>query len=240
MTGPSPTLKARVDPKRASDFEALAKARHLTASKLLRAIVYRELDQAGHVTAEQDVENDESDAMRLRIALPGRFWTEIERLSARAGLSPQRWIAETVCGVVSAAVETSSAKGSEVEPDQAQLDTARMTVRLPQFLAEGVEARAKRRGMSVNRWVVALVQSNLMRHPVFADDELRAFEDCNRELFAIGRNINQMARVLNEAHFKTEQVRIEKLNDLASYIRKTRDSIRALIRSSRSAWRDEE
>lgn len=128
----------------------------------------------------------------------------------------------------------------DIEADPENADIRRMTIRIPAFVHEAVVARSAMYGMKPSKWVSALVQSSVARMPVFADKELEALEASNRELFAIGRNINQMARVLNEAHFKTEQVRIEKLAELAAYIRKTRDSIRGLIRASRGVWRGEE
>ena len=128
----------------------------------------------------------------------------------------------------------------DIEADPENADSRRMTIRIPSFAHQAVCARAARCGMKPSKWVAALVQSNVTRMPVFAENELRVLEVTNRELFAIGRNINQMSRVLNEAHFKTEQLRIEKLAELAAYIRKTRDAIRGLIRASRGVWRGEE
>lgn len=128
----------------------------------------------------------------------------------------------------------------DIEADPENADSRRMTIRIPSFAHQAVCARATRCGMKPSKWVAALVQSNVTRMPVFAENELRVLEETNRELFAIGRNVNQMSRVLNEAHFKTEQLRIEKLAELAAYIRKTRDAIRGLIRASRGVWRGEE
>lgn len=119
------------------------------------------------------------------------------------------------------------------------LDTAKITVRLAGFLKKRVEKRAKAVGMGTGRWVGAFIQSNLMRLPVFTDRELQTVEASTRELAAIGRNINQIARALNEAHFQTERVRLDRLAELSEAIQKLRDDIRALVRASRNAWREE-
>lgn len=178
MNGPSPILKARFDAEVHARFLALAKARGLKESELLRLAVNRELGQA-------------------------------------------------------------PAELSMVEPDPNQADHDRITVRMPAFLMTAMKGRAKSQGMAPSRWIAALVQSNLTRHPVLTDAELQAVEATTRELTAIGRNINQIARALNEAHFRTERVRLDRLAELGEKINNIREAIRALVRASRNAWRNE-
>jgi hypothetical protein len=72
--------------------------------------------------------------------------------------------------------------------------------------------------------------------PVLTEIELLAVEAVNRELGAIGRNINQIARALNEAHFQTERVRLDRLTELSEKIDSTREAIRGLVRASRNSW----
>ena len=125
----------------------------------------------------------------------------------------------------------------QAEADEAELK--RKTVWMPAFLMKAAEERAAKKGMSFSRWVSSLVQSNLMRQPVLSDIEVSTVEASNRELAAIGRNINQIARALNEAYFQTERVRLDRLAELSAQISKTRESISSLIRASRNAWRAE-
>jgi hypothetical protein len=94
--------------------------------------------------------------------------------------------------------------------------------------------------MSFSRWISALVQSNLTRHPVLTETELLAIEASTRELAAIGRNINQLARALNETYFQTERIRLDRLNELSRNITQTREAIGALVRASRNSWRTDE
>jgi hypothetical protein len=120
------------------------------------------------------------------------------------------------------------------------LETAKITVRLPRFLKKRAEGRARLVGMGTGRWVGAFIQSNLMNLPVLTDRELQAVEVSIRELSAIGRNINQIARALNEAHYQTERVKVEKLAELAELIKSVRSSIRGLVRASKNSWKAEE
>jgi hypothetical protein len=110
-------------------------------------------------------------------------------------------------------------------------------VRLAAFLLEDVKKRAKARGMAPSRWIASLVQSNVTRLPVLTEDELAAVLAANRELAAIGRNINQIARTLNETFHETERVRLDTLADV---IADNRQAIRELVRASKQAWASEE
>jgi len=123
-----------------------------------------------------------------------------------------------------------------IETDAGRADTERVRLRLPRFLMDGVRAKAKAKGMAPNRWVGALVQSNLLRQPVMTDTELAGLLASNRELAAVGRNINQIARALNEAFHETERVKIERLAQLRDAIVKQRAAVRALVRASQESW----
>jgi iron-sulfur cluster repair protein YtfE (RIC family) len=90
--------------------------------------------------------------------------------------------------------------------------------------------------MAPSRLVAALVQSNLMRAPVMSAAEIAALQESNRELAAIGRNVNQIAKAINEAFHHTERVRLDKLVELAQAIQENRATIRALVRASQNAW----
>jgi predicted DNA binding CopG/RHH family protein len=133
--------------------------------------------------------------------------------------------------------DSSAPQLAQVEPVAEKLTSDRTTIRMPEFLLEKVRAEALSKGMAVSKWVSALIQSNLMRAPVFTEAELMALEQTSRELNAIGRNINQIARVLNESYFRTESVRIDMLSNLSDTIAETRKAIGVLVRASRNVWR---
>jgi predicted DNA binding CopG/RHH family protein len=124
-----------------------------------------------------------------------------------------------------------------VKPDVEKSDLDRMTVRMPRFLLEAIDVQAKTKGMAPSRWVASLVQSHLTDQPVMTDDELAALKASNRELAAIGRNINQIAKVLNETFYETEQVKLDKLAELSQTIEKNRETVRALVRASQNSWK---
>lgn len=157
-------------------FQAMAKARGLSESELLRALVLA-VDQEGEVSAVQPV-----------------------------------------------------------RPELDKLDQERMTVRMPRFLMEAVNARGKLKGMAPSRFVTAMIQSNLTRPPVMTAQELNALLATNRELAAIGRNLNQIARSLNQAPHESERVKLDSLKELKQAIKKNINAIGGLVRASNNSW----
>lgn len=127
-----------------------------------------------------------------------------------------------------------------VEPDVTKVDLERVTVRLPRFLMEAARNKAEIKYMALSRWISSLVQSNLTGKPVMTKKELAVLRESNRELAAIGRNVNQIARTLNESFYKVESVRLEKLEELRKEIIENRKAIQALIRASENVWEVEE
>lgn len=121
-----------------------------------------------------------------------------------------------------------------VSPKQSELE--RITVRLPRFLMEEVKDRAKMKGMASSRWISSLVQSNLMRQPVLVEEQVLMLEASNRELAALGRNLNQIAKALNVAFHETDKLKLEHLSSLKEAINTNRETIKELVRASRGVW----
>ena len=123
--------------------------------------------------------------------------------------------------------------------DPTALVVKRMMVRLPAFLWAGVVERAEAVSMAPSRWIAALVQSTLARHPVMTDAELAVIRESNQALLSLGRNLNQVARALNNAPHETERVKLAAINELRSAIEQTTSGLRALVRTSLGNWRGE-
>lgn len=171
-----PVLKTLVEPETKIRFQAIAKARGLSESELLRALVLA-FDQEGEVLDMQPV-----------------------------------------------------------KPELDKLDQERITVRMPRFLMEAVNARGRLKGMAPSRFITAMIQSNLTKQPVMTGEELNALQATNRELVAIGRNLNQVAKSLNQAFHETERVRLDYLKELKQAINKNINEIRNLVRVSKNSW----
>ena len=132
---------------------------------------------------------------------------------------------------------TGAGKPHLAMPASEEANLERKTVWMPAFLMKAAAERARGKGMSFSRWASSLVQSNLMRPPVLTERELLTIEASTRELGAIGRNIGQIARSLDETYFRTERIRLDRLAELSAKITATRTAIGALVRASRRSWR---
>jgi predicted HicB family RNase H-like nuclease len=175
---------------------------------------------------------------RLNPELHRRF----ETLRLSQNLSASELLQRAVENELQASNQAAQPRSSTHEPlakppaGSDALEITRLTVRLPAYVREAAAGRAQAKGWRVTPWVAALVQSHIAATPVLTDAELQAVEAAIRELGAIGRNINQIARALNEAHFQTERVRLDRLAELSEKIDSTREAIRSLVRASRNAW----
>lgn len=143
---------------------------------------------------------------------------------------------ELLRALVLVATEQEPQANAPVVLDPADADLERITVRMPRFMLQAAKARAEKKGMAPSRWITALVQSNLTHNPVMNDEELAALLGNLRELVAIGRNINQMAKSLNQNFHATEQVRLKRLYALKVLIEENKQAIRLLVRASQHAW----
>jgi hypothetical protein len=133
-------------------------------------------------------------------------------------------------------MENNKATPQPASADATRTDRVQITVRLPRFLAEEISGRARDKGMLASRWVASLLQSHLMQQPVMTSAELNALHASTRELAALGRNINQIARALNAAFYEKDRVKLAQLDALRQLIDRNRAAIRNLVRASQQAW----
>ena len=118
----------------------------------------------------------------------------------------------------------------------------RLEFRLPKFLKEEVKKRAELEGMKSAQWVSSLVQSSLMTTPVLTDQEVEVVSWANRELAAVGRNLNQIARSMNRAELigesfsKDEVLTLEGINQVNASVRKLRSMMLRLVAARHRAW----
>jgi|ThiBio_1000_plan_1041568.scaffolds.fasta_scaffold02101_2 predicted DNA binding CopG/RHH family protein len=160
--------------------------------------------------------------------------TAFQQLASATGLSDSELLRQLIHDALEEPEEGNSAP---IPPNPSQSELERITVRLPRFLMEGVQDRAKRRGMAPSRWISSLLRANLMKQPVLTDSELLKLEENIRELAALGRNLNQIAKALNTAFHETDRLKLEHLLRLREAIQTNRDTINELVRVSRGAWR---
>ena len=96
---------------------------------------------------------------------------------------------------------------------------------------EALEVSAKEAGSSVRQFIVDAVRATLTHEPQYSMKEIEVLGESNYQLLAIGRNLNQIARRLNEG--KYEPITVERIEELSRSLRqhakKVSDSIGANI-----------
>lgn len=87
-----------------------------------------------------------------------------------------------------------------------------------------------------SQWLRALVLNKLDNHPTFTTDEIKAITEANRQLSAIGRNLNQIARSLNIDANHTSSPNEEMLVSFSKTINNQQSKIMNLLDKSLNRW----
>ena len=112
---------------------------------------------------------------------------------------------------------------------------ARLSVRLRHEDRTLLSARATARGMASATYVSVLVRSHLRNLAPLPKEELLALRHCIAELKAVGRNLNQMAKALNQDVRATVPGRHE-VNAMIKVAEGLRDHFKALLKANERSW----
>ncbi|MGN9432134.1 plasmid mobilization relaxosome protein MobC [Pseudomonas syringae] len=97
-----------------------------------------------------------------------------------------------------------------------------------------IQERASFERCSSRRWIIDAIRVGLTHEPQFSMTEIDALGESNYQLLALGRNLNQIARRLNEGHY--EPVTVERICALNHLIEKHTDIVSSAIRASLERW----
>ncbi len=124
-----------------------------------------------------------------------------------------------------------------------QEDEARsrkLTIRLSPSQERWLAQRAQEEGYpSRTSWVTAMVLAELHREPVLTEAEVAALRESNRELRAIGKNLNQITKALNIEFRESDKLKREAIEALAERIEQHKDQVASLLSRNMNRWRDD-
>lgn len=120
----------------------------------------------------------------------------------------------------------------EGEPDTGE--KKRIAVRLTPSEHLGVKERAAAEGCSPQRWIVSCVRASLTHEPQFTMETTKALWESSYQLRAIGRNLNQVAKRLNEGG--QVDITTNQIEKVAAYIYRHTDKVAAVQDASLSRW----
>ncbi len=251
-------LQTPVHPKLLAAFWSFAEQQDLSPSVALRRTVAHLLSQAGYSLDDYDPDAERTNdyvqwARRRRpqiqldgpkpiliARVPPGMKTAFEQYAAARDRAPSDTLHALVQHVVrSAGIET----GELTPPEPPPLRSERITIRLSPHEMKAAEAQAPAYG-SVREWIVAAVRARLFPgQPQLTTDELIALDASNRALWAIGHNVNQIARAINldlkqAGRLEGSADRVRELEALKATIDAHTAHVLALCDASASRWID--
>lgn len=252
-------LKTPLEPSLLAGFWGFCAQNDLSPSVALRRVVSHVLAQAGYEIEDYDPAKERTNdytqwarRRRERIEMDGAHPVLIARVPPGMRSAFERYSAardstasQELHALVRHVVRSAKIEAGELEPPKAPaLRSARVTVRLSELEMRGAEELATDFG-GVREWIVALVRAKVYAdQPQLSLNEVATLYESNRELWAIGRNINQIAHAINldmqqAGRLQGSAVRLRELETLKASIDAHTAKVVAMCNASFERWRDE-
>ncbi|WP_281661192.1 hypothetical protein [Microvirgula aerodenitrificans] len=158
-----------------------------------------------------------------------------EDYCARLGKAPSTAIKE--------AIEQQLVKAEQFPPVKTYQQTSAVPDREPKVRVEilltrsekaAVLERANLERCSQRRLMIDMIRAGLTQEPQFGMKEIDALGESNYQLLAIGRNLNQVAKSMNEG--RRDSVTIESIRRLTAIIDAHTDKVSDAMRASLERW----
>lgn len=112
----------------------------------------------------------------------------------------------------------------------------RIEIRVTETEYQEMVRLATNAGFSVNVWIVVAIRVQLSNGPQFGQYELEQLSRSNSLLLAIGRNLNQIARVLNSTRESRGADLITVIESLTKLVEAHTTEVSTLIRANVERW----
>ncbi len=113
---------------------------------------------------------------------------------------------------------------------------ARMEVNLTPSELAALKQMAGHEGYVPTKWLVAMVRTKLTGQPQVGQPELETLARSNQQLLALGRNLNQIAKVLNVAPQNRTAFRVEVITELSRVIQAHTKKVSDVLRGTVARW----
>lgn len=250
-------LKTPVEPELLAGFWAFSARNDLSPSVALRRVVAHVLAQSGYVVDDYDPDtertNDHAQWARRRKAIEDRGTEPFVKARVSPGMKAafERYAsarnstpAAALKSLVQHIVRTAKIEAKEITtPKPPPIRSERVTVRLSMDEMAAARPLAEAFG-GVREWLVALVRSRIRPDvPQFGLREVQALYESNRELWALGRNVNQIAHAMNldlqqAGRLEGSAGRVGELGALKAAIDQHTAKVMALCNASFERWSD--
>ncbi|MBQ0138193.1 MAG: hypothetical protein KBT36_02755 [Kurthia sp.] len=140
-------------------------------------------------------ENDpEFSGQEFALHLEDEWAEKIYVLAKAEQLNPNEWIADLV-----------REKIAEKEKQKESIDvfekTVRKELRIKPSLLQKIEERASLSKVKTNQYIISVLSANVLKDvQFFSHDQILKLGESNSRLLAMGRNLNQMVKVMNQGN----------------------------------------
>ncbi len=114
--------------------------------------------------------------------------------------------------------------------------TARIELNLTTSELAALKKMAGHEGYVPTKWLVAMVRTKLTGQPQVGQAELETLARSNQQLLALGRNLNQIAKVLNTAPQNRAAFRVEVITELSRVIQAHTKKVSDVLRGTVERW----
>jgi hypothetical protein len=114
--------------------------------------------------------------------------------------------------------------------------TARLEVHLTTSELAALKTVAGHEGYVPTKWLVAMIRTKLTGQPQVGQPELERLTRSNQQLLALGRNLNQIAKVLNTSPQNRDVFRVDAITELSRVIRSHTDKVSDVLRGTVERW----
>ena len=111
-----------------------------------------------------------------------------------------------------------------------------MEVHLTTSELVALKKMAGHEGYVPTKWVVAMIRTKLTGQPHVGQPELETLARSNQQLLALGRNLNQIAKVLNTSPQSRVAFRVEVVTELARVIQAHTKKVSDVLRGTVERW----
>jgi hypothetical protein len=255
-TASSSFIKTSVEPELLAGFRAFARRHDLTPSVALRLVAHHAMVQAGFTPDEYDPDTERRGDFQVwerrrkkaiaeddvQLVLIARVKPGFKDAFAQFASSLGRSSPATLKAVVEHVVTAARIEPAELEvPSAPVVRSERVTVRFSKQELAHIESRAKD-FPTVRDWLVALARAQIVPDvPQFSPEALRILYESNRELSAIGRNVNQIAHAVNldlqqAGELRGSRALVDELAGLRAMILVHTERVTALCAASSARW----
>ncbi len=181
----------RFEPALWAQLDAFAKAQGVSTNALMEAMGKRLVGGGAPVAKSKGDPIAEALGEQLRAA-------DMRALSLRAtaaGKTVGGWVSDAVRGLLAQGGVPALPVADDAEG--AGGDKRKVTIRLRQADKIEIQQQAKAMGTTLTGWITALARSRIRRAPLLAVPETAALADANKQLAAVGRNLNTVVHRLH-------------------------------------------